>query len=145
MLPETRRILEEVINSWLGVPYTFGGNTRAGVDCSGFVCDVLRAGGALDAKDYSSQMLYDHYLKDFPVAKSSPKFGCLLFFGTGPQGIRHVSIAVGSKFHVEAGGGGRGVSSVGIARAVGAEVRYRPITDRPDLVVSVYPKYQGGV
>jgi cell wall-associated NlpC family hydrolase len=33
------------VEEWLGVPYLYGGNTKAGCDCSGFVGAMLRVAG----------------------------------------------------------------------------------------------------
>jgi hypothetical protein len=38
-VPETR--LHEVVSGWLGTPYRYGGSSRKGIDCSGFVCRVF--------------------------------------------------------------------------------------------------------
>jgi len=35
-------VLYGFIDEWLGVPYKFGGKTKAGIDCSNFSCELLR-------------------------------------------------------------------------------------------------------
>ncbi|MDO4510646.1 MAG: NlpC/P60 family protein [Bacteroidales bacterium] len=36
------KLLYKEIKSWLGAPYRYGGNTRNGVDCSGFVHQIYK-------------------------------------------------------------------------------------------------------
>lgn len=77
--------------SWLGVPYAYGGNTKQGVDCSGFTCAVY--------KNVYGKKLHrrsrDQYHKDVSKKKrSSLKQGDLVFF-TSPNSGRecgHVGI-----------------------------------------------------
>lgn len=37
--------IARTVDEWLGTPYLYGGMSRAGCDCSGFVCAMLKAGG----------------------------------------------------------------------------------------------------
>lgn len=39
---DNKRLYQE-IKGWLGTPYKYGGNTKSGVDCSGFVVQIYRA------------------------------------------------------------------------------------------------------
>ena len=35
--------LYEVIKEWIGTPYRYSGDTKNGIDCSGFVCTMYRS------------------------------------------------------------------------------------------------------
>lgn len=66
--------------SWVGTPYKYGGNTRAGVDCSGLTCQIY-------AKVYGirlSRRSIDQCQKDFPskIGQNTLHQGDLLFFST---------------------------------------------------------------
>jgi cell wall-associated NlpC family hydrolase len=37
--------IAQTVEEWLGVPYLYGGNTKSGCDCSGFVGAMLRVAG----------------------------------------------------------------------------------------------------
>jgi cell wall-associated NlpC family hydrolase len=37
--------LKPLIESWLGTPYLWGGDTKAGVDCSGLTCAIYKSAG----------------------------------------------------------------------------------------------------
>lgn len=39
---DNKRLYQE-IKGWLGVPYKYGGNTKDGVDCSGFVLQIYKS------------------------------------------------------------------------------------------------------
>jgi len=47
----------ETIASWLGTPYKYGGTTRSGADCSGFVQSVYRDVFKLTV-DHQSEALF---------------------------------------------------------------------------------------
>lgn len=40
--PAKYAALKKQIDSWIGVPYKWGGDTKQGIDCSGFVCQVFK-------------------------------------------------------------------------------------------------------
>jgi cell wall-associated NlpC family hydrolase len=90
-LPADSSDLMHVIQGWMGVPYLFGGNTRAGVDCSGFVLQVLNALG-YRFPWRTAQTQYDHM-----TLVTNPQPGDLVFFRqtyASPDFITHVGFYV---------------------------------------------------
>ena len=80
------------------IPYIFGGTTKNGFDCSGFVQYAFKQSG----KDVSRTTL-----GQFAQSKkvTSPKPGDLVFFqNTYRKGISHVGIYIGNNKFVHAGG-----------------------------------------
>lgn len=65
-----------VARSWLGVPYLYGGTTRAGVDCSGLVLNVARAVG-IDSCPRTSEEQWG-WCEHISESESGP--GDLVFF-----------------------------------------------------------------
>lgn len=94
------RALVEEARRWLGTPYKYGGNDRAGVDCSGLVLQVYSK--ALDI----SVPRNSRAQKDFctPAPRGSLIPGDLVFFATGKQKDRvsHVGIFVGENRMIHA-------------------------------------------
>lgn len=75
---------------WLGVPYKYGGQSKRGADCSGFVCQVF-------SKVYGVQLQRNSrkiYFFDCDEIQSSKlREADLVFFATGKsQQINHVGI-----------------------------------------------------
>lgn len=92
-LPEQAKGLITEANKWLGTPYRYGGNTRNGVDCSGFVLQVYN--NALDIKlPRNSAKQYEFCSQ---VKPSDLIAGDLVFFATsrGSSGVSHVGLYVG--------------------------------------------------
>ena len=86
--------LEQVIDSYLGVPYKYGGTTRNGFDCSGFTSAVYREVYGIELNRTSAAM----WKEGAPVPLSSARPGDLVFFKVkgGRFGrINHVGIYVG--------------------------------------------------
>lgn len=80
----------KVAESWLGTPYRYGGETRNGVDCSGFVLQVYTALGVQIPR--TSNLQYDFVKK---VDFDDKKTGDLIFFSKNNK-INHVGIYIGS-------------------------------------------------
>jgi cell wall-associated NlpC family hydrolase len=81
--------LESVAASYIGTPYRYGGTTRAGLDCSGFVGAVYREVYNKTIPRSSSAI----WKEGKPVSRSAARPGDLVFFRGGSFGtIDHVGI-----------------------------------------------------
>lgn len=80
--------LYETVNSWLGVPYKYGGTDRSGIDCSAFVGTVYREVYGINLHRSSNDMLRDVRL----IGRSQLKEGDLLFFTNSKGKVSHVGI-----------------------------------------------------
>lgn len=90
--------------SWLGTPYRLGGNTRTGVDCSGFVHNVFQVLGLELPR--TVETLYEIGL---PIHRRKLRMGDLVFFRfKGRESPTHVGIYLGAGVFVHASVG-RGV------------------------------------
>lgn len=90
-LPSMTALLTEA-NSWIGTPYKYGGNTREGVDCSGFVLQVyLRA---LDISLPRTSAQQQEFCRK--IRRDEMKPGDLMFFSVREGGnVGHVGIYIG--------------------------------------------------
>lgn len=94
---------------WLGVPYSYGGNSRKGVDCSGLVARVYTKVGIQLPR--TAREMFTHGKK---IDRSQLIPGDLVFFsGTAGSGISHVGIYVGNRHFVHASTS-KGVISSGL-------------------------------
>ncbi len=85
-----------------GVPYLWGGTTRNGFDCSGFVQYVFKASGVS-----LPRTSFEQYKVGTPVSRDQLKPGDLVFFTTYKPGASDVRIYIG-------GGGTIGSASEGV-------------------------------
>lgn len=129
-----------MIQAYIGKPYIYGGNNLldGGVDCSGFILELLRSIGLWGPEDATAQGIYDVVrLKGWPVAERSGELaGSLLFFGDGIAPISHVALAVSDTIMVEAGGGRSTTVNLDAARAAKAMVRFRSIQSRAKDIIT---------
>jgi len=108
----------EVAAQWamqqIGTPYVWGGETPGvGFDCSGLVQAAYRAAGVA-----LPRVAQDQYDGTPAVPPGSPlEVGDLVFFGSGPAGIDHVGIYIGTE---------DGQSVMIDAPHTGADVRVEP-------------------
>jgi cell wall-associated NlpC family hydrolase len=86
-----------IAQSCLGVPYVWGGASRAGFDCSGLVMYCYAQVGISLPHNAAMQ-----YADCTPVAQSAAQPGDLVFFGYSAGGIHHVGIYVGGGSMIDA-------------------------------------------
>ncbi len=83
--------LYESINEWIGTPYHYSGESKNGIDCSGFVCKLYKSAYKENISG-SAKELYN--LVD-PIKKTELKEGDLVFFKIRKRRISHVGIYLG--------------------------------------------------
>lgn len=90
---------------FMGTPYSWGGNTPAGFDCSGFTKYVFNHFGISLPRTTSEQ-----WNATSPV--SSPRTGDLVFFQTYKLGPSHVGIYIGNNKFISAAANGVTISDL---------------------------------
>ena len=86
------------IDSWLGVPYKYGGKDKSGTDCSGMVFSIYNNvyGFSLNRSSYD---IIQNVIK-VPIEEA--KFGDLVFFKIYKNRVSHVGIYLGDKKFIHA-------------------------------------------
>ncbi len=127
-------LYQRLLLSYLNIPYIFGGkNPLTGEDCSGLVCEVLKALGAIGTnEEFGSQQLYNKFKDQSKLGVSKP--GSLVFYGKSLNSIDHVAIFLDDKHVLEAGHGTADTLSKEIAAQRGAYSRVRPFHYRQDYL-----------
>lgn len=97
--PPSKKSLSSSPSSWiffgkrfLGAPYTWGGTTPLGFDCSGLITRIFSEHGVVLRRNSFEQAFQDPQL--VPVAFEKLRRGDLLFFGT-PDKIDHEAMWIG--------------------------------------------------
>ena len=83
---------------FLGLPYTWGGTSSFGYDCSGFVQMLMRQRGYLIPRDADDQAAWSGFE---PVKVSKLRAGDVLFFG-GSGKITHTGMFIGHGKFIQA-------------------------------------------
>lgn len=80
--------LYDAIQSWIGTPYRYGGTTKAGIDCSGFVGNIYQEVYNKKLQRVANDMQQDCNL----ISRSELKEGDLVFFTNSKGRVSHVGI-----------------------------------------------------
>ena len=100
LLSKDEMTLIKEAKSWIGTKYKYGGHSREGTDCSGFVLQVYKA--VYDLKlPRSSKEQYTFCKK---ISKNKMRVGDLVFFATGKSKdmVSHVGIYIGNNEFIHA-------------------------------------------
>lgn len=79
---------------WIGTPYVYGGHSRKGTDCSGFLMEVFReCAGISLPRSSRDQQAYCH-----PIDREYLAVGDLIFFSSRRSGgrVSHVGMYIGN-------------------------------------------------
>ena len=93
----TKNLLESV-DDWYGVRYRSGGNTKTGVDCSGFTVAVYLAAYGISLPRVSR----DQYRISRKISTTELQEGDLVFFNTRGSGVSHVGVYLGNNKFIHA-------------------------------------------
>lgn len=85
---DKEKAIEKEAKKWLGTKYKYGGTSRKGVDCSGFVMEVYRITFGIKLPRSSSAQ--SRFCKE--IKKKNLKKGDLVFFSINGSAINHVGI-----------------------------------------------------
>lgn len=77
---------------FLGLPYTWGGTSSYGYDCSGFTQMLERQRGVMMPRDAQPQAEWSGVV---PVARKDVEAGDLLYFGSSEKHITHTGMYLG--------------------------------------------------
>ena len=86
------------VYGWLGVPYRYGGKSKAGADCSGFASAIYRLVYGINVGGSAG----DIYKALKPVKKEDLCEGDLVFFKIGSYYISHVGVYLSNNKFIHA-------------------------------------------
>jgi hypothetical protein len=92
------KVLLENVDEWYGVKYRTGGNTKSGVDCSGFTVAVYAAVYGIALPRVSKEQ----YRISRKISITELQEGDLVFFHTRGTGVSHVGVYLGNNKFIHA-------------------------------------------
>lgn len=92
------KTLLDNVDEWYGVRYRTGGNTKSGVDCSGFTVAVYLAAYSIALPRVSR----DQYRISRKISTTELQEGDLVFFNTRGNGVSHVGVYLGNNKFIHA-------------------------------------------
>ncbi|KAA3633886.1 MAG: hypothetical protein DWP97_08200 [Calditrichaeota bacterium] len=131
-------------NSYLGLPYKWGGDDPSGFDCSGFVLECLKTIGLIkETDDFTADALMKYLLahssiNQFPIKRTEyPERGTLLFYLNKRKQASHVVICLDEFYQIGASGGSLEIKSNEQAWLQNAYIKIRPIFVKPDYSCTI--------
>jgi gamma-D-glutamyl-L-lysine dipeptidyl-peptidase len=97
--PLTREQMLSMSMQFLGLPYTWGGKSSFGYDCSGFAQMLYRQMGISLPRDSKDQILWEGF-NTIAIDELAP--GDLIYFGITEDKIRHVGMYLGDNRFIHA-------------------------------------------
>ncbi len=92
------KVLLENVDEWYGVRYRTGGNSKSGVDCSGFTVAVYAAVYGIALPRVSREQ----YRISRKISTTELQEGDLVFFNTRGNGVSHVGVYLGNNKFIHA-------------------------------------------
>jgi cell wall-associated NlpC family hydrolase len=92
------KALLDGVDEWYGVRYRTGGNTKSGVDCSGFTVAVYMAVYGISLPRVSREQ----YRISRKISTTELQEGDLVFFNTRGSGVSHVGVYLGNNKFIHA-------------------------------------------
>lgn len=147
----TQEQAQEAMFAYANVNYSWGGQSKDGIDCSGLVCEVWEDWGfKSEGFDTTADKLYDGYrtgsLKGTKLSKG--QFGALAFYGSNGEedgtNAGHVVFCLTPNYIFGANNGGKSVKTREQAlsrRPNPAYVKIQPLHYRDDLLGIWMPDY----
>lgn len=86
------------IDTWLGTPYVYGGESKSGTDCSGMIQTIYKTIYGISLQRSANGMQKD---VDF-IPLSKAKLGDILFFKINFQTVGHVALYLGDRKFIHA-------------------------------------------
>ncbi|MCX7697786.1 MAG: C40 family peptidase [Bacteroidales bacterium] len=96
--PQVDRKFIEEIDSWLGVPYKYGSNTKQGTDCSGMIQQIYKTVYGIDLERSAAGMQKN---VDF-IPLERAQLGDILFFKIDFKKVSHVGLYLGDRKFIHA-------------------------------------------
>lgn len=87
--------LYRFMDNWLGTPYHYGGNSKAGIDCSRLSIQLLREVYQIDVTGSSAEI----HARTKDAGQDALREGDLVFFKIGESAVNHMGVyLVNDKF-----------------------------------------------
>ncbi len=114
-VPSTSQQVKELLaeaRKWLGTPYSYGGHSRKGTDCSGMIMELFLK--IYNIRMPRSSAMQQEYSR--PVKFADMKPGDLVFFATGSnkKRVSHVGLYIGDNRMIHASSS-KGVMESGLS------------------------------